>query len=126
MSEIHSSKTGLGRIIAAAGYSAAGLRNAWRHEAAFRQELILAALLLVLLCFLSLPLAFKGLLIGVTLLPLVVELLNSALEAVVDLASPDFHELAKRAKDQGSAAVLVSLLLALTIWVLALWQVVLG
>ena len=124
MSEKPSPKTGLARILAAAGYSAAGFRTAWRHEAAFRQELLLAAILLGLLCLLPLPLGYKALLFAATILPVIIELLNSALEAVVDLVSPDFHLLAKRAKDLGSAAVLLSLLLALGLWVLALLQVI--
>jgi len=126
MSEKPVPKTGLARILAAAGYSAAGLQAAWRHEAAFRQESLLAAILLALLYFLPLPLTDKTLLCGATILPLVVELLNSALEALVDLASPDFHPLAKRAKDLGSAAVLLSLLLALGLWAIAFWQVLIG
>jgi diacylglycerol kinase (ATP) len=126
MPEKPTPKTGLDRIMAAAGYSAAGLRAAWRYEAAFRQEAFPAAFLLVLLFFLPLPPTYKGLLFGATLLPLIVELLNSALEAVVDLASPDFHSLAKRAKDLGSAAVLLSLLLALGLWLHALLLVLTG
>jgi diacylglycerol kinase (ATP) len=126
MSEKPSPKTGLARILAAAGYSAAGFRTAWRHEAAFRQELLLAAILLGLLCLLPLPLGYKALLFAATILPVIIELLNSALEAVVDLVSPDFHLLAKRAKDLGSAAVLLSLLLALALWGLALLQLLAG
>ena len=122
MSEKPTPKTGLSRILAAAVYSAAGLRAAWSHEAAFRQETLLAAVLLALLFFLPLPDSYKALLFGATLLPLIVELLNSSLEAVVDLASPNFHPLAKRAKDMGSAAVLISLLLAMGFWILALLQ----
>lgn len=123
MSEIPTPKTGVARIVAAIGYSAAGFRAAWRHEAAFRQELVLAALLLLPLYFLPLSPSFKALLVGATLLPPVIELLNSALEAVVDLASPGYHPLAKRAKDLGSAAVTLSLLLGLVLWILALRQV---
>ncbi len=123
MSEKPTPKTGLARIIAAAGYSTAGFRAAWRHEAAFRQESLLALVLLTLLYFLPLPPTFKGLLFAATILPLVVELLNSALEAMVDLASPDFHPLAKRVKDMGSAAVMLSLLLALGLWLMAVVQI---
>jgi len=126
MSEKPTPKRGLFRILAAAGYSATGLREAWRHEAAFRQESLLAAILLIILCLLPLTINYKALLFGATLLPLIVELLNSALETVVDLTSPDFHLLAKRAKDLGSAAVLLSLLLALGLWVLGLLQVFAG
>ncbi|MBI2380284.1 MAG: diacylglycerol kinase [Gammaproteobacteria bacterium] len=114
-------KTGLTRIIHATGYSWAGLKAGYRHEAAIRQETwALAA---------SLPLAFwlgedaldYALLIGSVLFLMLVELLNSAIEAIVDLASPEKHELAGRAKDMGSAAVLFAVLLTLTTWALVLW-----
>jgi len=112
-------KTGIARILAAFTYSADGISAAFRHEAAFRQESLLYVLLLPLLYFLPLPLLYKGLLLAVNTLVLIVELLNSAIESVVDLVSPDYNIYAKRAKDMGSAAVLFSLLLALALWVLA-------
>ncbi|MBB5347148.1 diacylglycerol kinase [Desulfoprunum benzoelyticum] len=112
-------KTGIARILAAFTYSADGISAAFRHEAAFRQESLLYVLLLPLLYFLPLPLLFKGLLLAVNTLVLIVELLNSAIESVVDLVSPEYNIYAKRAKDMGSAAVLFSLLLALVLWVLA-------
>ena len=112
-------KTGIARILAAFTYSADGIGAAFRHEAAFRQESLLYVLLLPLLYFLPLPLLYKGLLLAVNTLVLIVELLNSAIESVVDLVSPDYNIYAKRAKDMGSAAVLFSLLLALVLWVLA-------
>lgn len=113
-------KTGVTRIIDAAGYSLKGLRFAWRNEAAFRQECA-ATLLLV-------PLAFwiggnamqTALLIGSCLLVLVVELLNTAVEAVVDRIGDEYHLLAGSAKDLGSAAVLVSLVQAAVVWGLIL------
>jgi len=108
--------TGLTRIIRATGYSMAGFRYAWRNEAAFRQETVL--------CLVLLPLAFrlgetgteKALLAASVLIVLVAELLNSALEALVDLTSPEHHPLAGAAKDMGSAAVFVSLALTALVW----------
>lgn len=116
-------KSGLARIIAAGGYSWDGLSSALRHEAAFRQECALYLLLLAALPFLPLSPLYKLLLLALNSLVLIVELVNSAVENIVDLASPDYHPLAKQAKDLGSGAVLLSLLLALTGWVVALVQV---
>jgi diacylglycerol kinase (ATP) len=109
-------KKGLARIIAAFWYSLSGLRVAFQSEAAFRQELLLFFLLLPILFYLPAPSIFKALLLCVNTLVLIVELLNSAVEAIVDLASPEFHTLAKQAKDMGSAAVMISLVLALMLW----------
>ncbi|MBL1378050.1 diacylglycerol kinase [Zobellella iuensis] len=111
-------KTGLTRIISAGGYSLQGLKSAYRNEAAFRQECWLAAVLLPLACWWDVGLVARVLLIGSLVLVLVVELLNSAVEAVVDRIGPEHHELAGRAKDMGSAAVLLALLLAALTWVL--------
>ena len=116
----HKGKTGLRRIVNAARYSIDGLVAAARNEDAFRQELILAAVFV--------PLAFwvgrngfeRALLIGSVLLILVVELLNSAIEATVDRISFENHHLAKRAKDIGSAAVLLTLVGAALTWLLIL------
>lgn len=119
-------RTGLSRIIAAWGYSWAGLAFAVRRETPFRQELLLFLLLLGVLPFLPLPGLHKLLLLALNTLVLIVELLNSALEKVVNLASPDYHQLAKHAKDMGSAAVLLSLLLALVGWLAALVKIWLG
>jgi len=113
-------RTGLTRIIAAWGYSLAGLAFAARRETPFRQEGLLYLLLLPVLIFLPLPGLYKFLLLGINTLVLIVELLNSAIEKVVNLVSPDYHPLAKQAKDMGSAAVLLSLLLAAGGWLLAL------
>lgn len=110
----------MARIWAAFLYTIKGLGHALAHEAAFRQEIILVAVLCMVLFFLPLSLLWKGLLFFVTAQVLIVELLNSALEAVVDMTSPGFHELAGRAKDMGSAAVFICLVLAGVIWVLAL------
>ena len=108
------------RLIGATRNSLDGLAAALRHEAAFRQELILAALLLPLALVLGSDGVERALLAGSVLLVLVVELLNSALEAAVDRISLDDHPLAKRAKDMGSAAVMVSLLFAGCVWLLVL------
>jgi len=117
------SKTGIGRIWKALFNSLDGLGYAIRHEAAFRQELYTIAVLLVILWFLPLSPVWKGVLLFATLSVLVVELLNSAIETVVDLVSPEFHDLAKRAKDLGSAAVMVSLILAGLLWIIAIISV---
>lgn len=108
--------TGLKRIICAAVYSAKGLSAAWRHEAAFRQEVLLCIILLPVLLVVELSVVERLFLFGSLMLILIVELLNSALEAIVDLTSPEWHTLAGRAKDMGSAAVLVSLILAAICW----------
>ncbi len=102
----------------AAGFSASGLRAAWRFEAAFRQECALALVLTPSAFLLAESWAQAALLVAATLAVLVVELLNSAIEAVVDLVAPEAHELAGRAKDLGAAAVFVSLLLAAAVWAL--------
>ena len=109
-------KTGLVRLWNALGYSRDGLGAAWRNEAAFREEVLLAAVTIPLALYLGHSGVERALLIGSILLILIVEILNSALEAVVDKASPEKHELAKRAKDMGSAAVLLSLLNAAAVW----------
>ena len=116
-----STRHGLARVIAAFFYSLDGLRSGFRNEEAFRQEAILFLLLLPVIWLLPVALPFKAALCAANLLVLIVELLNSAIEAVVDLTSPDYHALAKRAKDMGSAAVLLSLMLACGLWLLAIW-----
>ena len=113
--------TGFKRIFLAAGYSFAGFRAAFRHEAAFRQELFLAAILIPLAIVLRVESGQRVLMIVVVLLVLIVELLNSAIEAVVDRIGSEQHELSGRAKDIGSAAVFLSLLLTAYVWGTALW-----
>ena len=115
-------KRGLERIIAALSHSANGMREAYRHEEAFRQEVILAAVGCVVALFLPVTLFERFLLIGVLVLVLVVELLNSAIEAVVDRISFELHPLSKNAKDYGSAAVLLMLMLAMAAWGMVLWR----
>ena len=113
-------KTGLRRLLNAARYSAEGLGAAFRHEDAFRQEVIAAVLLLPLALWLGDSGVERALMVFSVLLVLIVELLNSAVEATVDRISLENHALAKRAKDIGSAAVMVSLVNMLLVWALVL------
>lgn len=115
-------KTGLRRVWNAFGYSLAGLKAAYLCEDAFRQEAWLALLLIPAALLLPVPWIGRGLMIASVLLVLIVELLNSAIEAVVDRVGLENHRLAKRAKDIGSAAVLVSLLLVVMVWTCVLLQ----
>jgi len=121
MESPHKGKTGLTRIWNALFYSLDGLAAAFRHEDAFRQEVFLAAILIPAVFFLPASGAGRALMIGAVLLVLIVELLNSAVEATVDRISPENHPLAKRAKDIGSAAVFLSLLNVPTVWLLVLF-----
>ncbi|ELB2270915.1 diacylglycerol kinase [Vibrio parahaemolyticus] len=100
----------------ATGYSIKGLKAAWTYEAAFRQELVLTLVLSISTFFLPVTTLERVLMISSLLLVLIVELINSAVEAVVDRVSDDWHELSGRAKDIGSAAVFVALFLALFVW----------
>jgi diacylglycerol kinase (ATP) len=119
------SRKGLNRMWHAAGYSWAGLRAAW-GETAFRQEAIAAAVLVPLAAYLSHSWVEFALLAGSVIALMVVELLNTGIEAAIDRMGPEWHPLSKRAKDMGSAAVLLSLLLTACIWLLALYQRLLG
>ncbi len=114
------SRSGLRRILNALGYSLAGLAAAWRHEHAFRQEAWLALLLLPVALVLPASGTGKALMAGSVLLVLVVELLNSAIESVVDRVSLEHHPLARRAKDLGSAAVMLALVNVAVVWLLVL------
>ncbi len=120
MESPYKGKTGLRRLINAFGYSLAGFRAAYKHEDAFRQEVLLAFILIPLALFLPGSLIGKALMIGSVLLVIIVELINSGIEATVDRISLDSHDLAKRAKDIGSAAVLVSLINVVVVWALVL------
>ena len=113
---------GLRRIVNATLFSLAGLRAAWQHEAAFRQELMLAVVLIPAGIWLGRTAVERSLLIGSCLLVLIVELLNSAIEAIVDRVGLEPHPLSGRAKDLGSAAVFVSLALVLVVWGLIAWS----
>ncbi|MHA8115719.1 diacylglycerol kinase [Kosakonia cowanii] len=114
--------TGFIRIIKAAGYSWKGVRAAWINEAAFRQEGVAVVLAIIIAAFLDIDVITRVLLIGSVTLVMIVEILNSAIEAVVDRIGPEFHELSGRAKDMGSAAVLMTILLALFTWISLLWS----
>ncbi|HXC40245.1 MAG TPA: diacylglycerol kinase [Burkholderiales bacterium] len=114
-------KTGLRRLINAIGYSVSGFGSAFRHEEAFRQEALLAVVLAAIAAWLNVSGTAKAMLIFSVLLVLVVELLNSAVEAAVDRISLENHRLAKRAKDIGSAAVFLSLVNVAVVWGLVLF-----
>lgn len=116
MESPYKGKTGLTRVWNAFHYSLAGLRAAYRHEDAFRQEVMLAAILLPATLLLPVGGTGRALMIASVLLVLVVELLNSGLEATVDRIGLEDHRLAKRAKDIGSAAVLVALVNVAAVW----------
>lgn len=109
-------KTGISRLINATEYSRQGLIATWRNEAAFRQEVCLAIFLIPIALWLGESGVERALLIGSILLVMIVELLNSAIEAVVDRVGPEQHPLSKIAKDTGSAAVFISLLLWISTW----------
>ncbi|GAB5992197.1 diacylglycerol kinase [Aeromonas enteropelogenes] len=108
--------TGVTRIIKATGYSMKGLKSAWVNEAAFRQELMLILLLMPLTFWVGETLNQILLLVIISWLVVIVEVLNSAIEAVVDRIGPEHHELSGRAKDLGSAAVFIALALNALVW----------
>ncbi len=126
MSNPHKGRTGLDRIIHAAGYSWAGLKAAYSGESAFRQEVWLVLVATPLAFWLGRDWVQVALLLGSLLIVLIVELLNSAIEAAIDRVSFELHDLSKRSKDIASAAVLLALLLAGGIWAAALWQKLAG
>ncbi|MFC0140294.1 diacylglycerol kinase [Erwinia mallotivora] len=109
--------SGMTRIIKAAGYSWKGLRAAWQNEAAFRQEAVVAVVAIIVACWLNVDAVTRVLLIGSVVLVMIVEMINSAIEAVVDRTGSNFHLLSGRAKDMGSAAVLLAIMLAIFVWV---------
>ncbi|MEJ5072743.1 diacylglycerol kinase [Enterobacter ludwigii] len=113
--------TGLTRIIKAAGYSWKGFRAAWQNEAAFRQEGVAAVIAIILACWLDVDAITRVLLIGSVLLVMIVEIINSAIEAVVDRIGTERHELSGRAKDMGSAAVFLAICIAALTWITLLW-----
>jgi diacylglycerol kinase (ATP) len=116
------SKSGLSRIFAAFFYSMDGFKSAWKNEHAFRQELMLVIVASVIALFLPVSAFEKLMMIAVLVLILVVELINSAIEAVVDRVSLERHELSKNAKDFGSAAVLLTFLIAVATWAVVLFN----
>lgn len=113
-------RSGLARIVNAAGYSLAGLRAAWCGEAAFRQLVLLSLVLVPLAFWLEVSRVERAVLIGVVLLSLIVELINSALEATVDRISLELHPLSKQAKDMGSAAQLIAMGMIALVWAVIL------
>lgn len=115
------SRRGLSRVWHATGYSLAGLRAGW-NETAFRQEALASVLLIPVAFWLGRNWIETVLLAGTVILVLIVELLNTGIEAAIDRIGPEWHDLSKRAKDMGSAAVLLSLLLCAATWVLALFH----
>jgi len=112
--------TGITRLLRAFGYSLQGFRHAWHEEAAFRQELLLSLVVVPVGLYLGHNGVERALLVGPMLLILIVEILNSAVEAVVDRSGTERHPLAGMAKDMGSAAVLLSFILLGTVWLLIL------
>jgi diacylglycerol kinase (ATP) len=115
------SRTGLNRVWHATGYSIEGLRAGW-GETAFRQEALAACVLVPLAFWIGRTWVEVALLAGSVLLMMMVELLNTGIETAIDRIGPEWHDLSKRAKDMGSAAVLLSLMLCIGIWVAALYQ----
>jgi diacylglycerol kinase (ATP) len=112
---------GLRRLLNATRYSIDGIASAWRHEPAFREEIVAAAVLVPVALALDVSGVGKALMIGSVMLVLIVEVLNSAIEATIDRISPERHPLAGRAKDLGSAAVMLSLATLVIVWGLVLF-----
>jgi len=120
MESPYKGKTGLRRLLNALVYSVEGFKAAFKHEDAFRQEVFLALVLIPLAVYLGENSIERALMIASVLIVLIVELLNSAIEAAVDHTSTEHHTLAKRAKDIGSAAVFVALMIVVCVWALVL------
>ncbi|OYU31042.1 MAG: diacylglycerol kinase [Comamonadaceae bacterium PBBC2] len=118
-------RKGLSRVLHAGGYSIQGLKAGW-YETAFRQEALAAVVMLPLAYWLGQSWVETALLAGSVLLVMIVELLNTSVESAIDRIGPEWHDLSKRAKDMGSAAVLLSLLLCLGIWAAALKPILVG
>jgi diacylglycerol kinase (ATP) len=116
------SKSGLGRIMPAMFYAMAGLKSAWQNEHAFRQELVMVVIGAIIALLLPISAFQKLFLIGVLVFVLIVELFNSAIEAVVDRVSLERHPLSKNAKDMGSAAVFLAICLAGACWAVVLFN----
>ncbi len=114
--------SGIKRVWLSFGYARQGLKAAWMNEAAFRQEVWLCVVLIPAAFWLGRDLPEQALLIAACLLALIVEAINSAIEAIVDRIGPEIHELSGRAKDLGSAAGLISLLLLAVVWGFVAWD----
>lgn len=115
------SRTGLSRVLHAGGYSLAGLKAGW-HEKAFQQEAVCAFVMIPLAFWLGQSWEQTALLAGSVILVLIVELLNTGIEAAIDRIGPEWHELSKKAKDMGSAAVFLALCLCGAVWAAALYH----
>lgn len=122
MSNPYKGRTGIDRIVRATGHSLSGLRVAYAGESAFRQEVWMACVLVPMALWIGRSWVEVALLAGSACLVLIVELLNSAIESTVDRVSFEWHELSRRAKDIGSAAVMLALLMCGAIWAAAIWQ----
>jgi|SRR6185437_1595617 len=122
MTSPHAPRTGIARLVRAAGYSIEGFVAAYRGESSFRQEVWAVAILVPLAFWVGRGWVEVSLLAGSALLVLIVELLNSGIEAAIDRISFELHDLSKRAKDVGSAAVLLSILLCCVVWIAALYH----
>lgn len=120
MGNPHKGRTGIDRVVHASHNSLEGLQTAYRTESAFRQEFWLSVVMLPLSLWLGRTSLERSILFGSVLLVLIVELLNSGIEAVVDRVSYETHDLSKRAKDYGSAAVMLSLILCSSVWLFAI------
>ncbi|ODQ00847.1 diacylglycerol kinase [Salinivibrio sp. SS2] len=110
-------KTGIYRMIDATGYSVMGLKSAWKSEAAFRQESVIAFVLMITAYFIPVTSTERILMVASLGLVLIVELVNSAIEAAIDRIGDEWHVVSKKAKDIGSSAVFVAIFLALFVWV---------
>ena len=115
---------GLKRVFRAAGFSIKGLKSAWKHEAEFRQEAVLALAMLPITLLANVSTTERVLLIMSVMIVLIVELLNSAIEAVVDRVGDEIHPLSGQAKDIASAAVFMSLILCAITWAIVLWPII--
>ena len=115
--------TGLRRLVNALGYSLSGFLFAWHDESAFRQEVVFAIVLVPLAFMMPVTVTQQVLLVASVILVLIVEMINSAIETIIDRISLDIHSLSKRAKDMGSAAVLLALMNAIVTWIVILWSV---
>jgi diacylglycerol kinase (ATP) len=122
MTNPYKGRTGFDRVVRATGYSIAGLQIAYRGESAFRQEFWAAVVLVPLAFWVGRTWVETGMLIGSVMVMLIVELLNSAVEAAIDRVSFELHDLSKRAKDMASAAVMLSVMLCGGVWIAALWH----
>jgi diacylglycerol kinase (ATP) len=125
MKEIPKKRTGVTRLFFALKYTFEGLKQAVLHEAAFRQEFIFAIISLPVMFFLEMPGIIRLLIFFATMFVMVTELLNTGLEAIVDKVSPEFHILAKQAKDMGSAAVFLSLITLAIVWGYGIYLIIL-